>query len=321
MSELARPASGAMPVVQRRLTLWREMRRNWVAYAYIAPFFILFGIFGAFPILFSLVLSFQDWNGITPMQWAGLGNFIRLFQDRLFWLSLGNTLYIGIVAHVPMLIVALILAFIINSGLVRAKDFFRTAYFLPVITSSVAVALVFGTLYGVRFGLINWVLTTIGLPPIDWFGGRGEWIKPAIIILFIWRWLGWNMVIYLAGLQGIPHDLYEAAAIDGASLPQIFRLVTLPLLRPVILFTLVLSTIGAMTLFDEPYILVASTGNTANMGGTSNAGLSIAMYLYNQAFTLAHFGYASAMAYIVSAIIVVASVLNIRFLGSGRAEQ
>jgi ABC-type sugar transport system permease subunit len=291
------------------------MRRNWVAYAYISPFFILFAIFGAFPILFSLVLSFQDWNGISPMQWAGLQNFIRLFQDRLFWLALGNTLYIGIVAHVPMLIIALILAFIINSGLVRYKDFFRTAYFLPVITSSVAVALVFGTLYGVHFGLINWVLAEIGLKPIDWWGGRGEWIKPAIIILFVWRWLGWNMVIYLAGLQGIPGDLYEAAAIDGASLPQIFRLITLPLLRPVILFTIVLSTIGAMTLFDEPYILVGV------MGGTSNAGLSIAMYLYNHGFNLAHFGYASAMAYVVSAIIVVASVLNIRFLGSGRAEQ
>ncbi len=315
MTELPRPATGAMAIPRAHPTLWREIRRNWVAYAYISPFFILFAIFGAFPILFSLVLSFQDWNGISPMQWAGLQNFIRLFQDRLFWLALGNTLYIGIVAHVPMLIVALVLAFIINSGLVRYKDFFRTAYFLPVITSSVAVALVFGTLYGVRFGLINWVLTEIGLKPIDWWGGRGEWIKPAIIILFVWRWLGWNMVIYLAGLQGIPHDLYEAAAIDGASLPQIFRLITLPLLQPVILFTIVLSTIGAMTLFDEPYILVGV------MGGTSNAGLSIAMYLYNHGFNLAHFGYASAMAYVVSAIIVVASVLNIRFLGSGRAEQ
>ncbi len=291
------------------------MRRNWVAYAYIAPFFALFAIFGAFPVLFSLFLSLQDWNGISAMQWAGLRNFSRVFGDRLFWLALKNTLYIGVVAHVPMLIGALVLAFIINSALVRRKDFFRTAYFLPVITSSVAVALVFSTLYGVRFGLINWVLVQIGLQPIDWWGGAGQWIKPAIIFLFIWRWLGWNMVIYLAGLQGISVDVYEAAAIDGANLRQIFWLITLPLLRPVILFTVVLSTIGAMTLFDEPFILVGV------LGGTGYAGMTIAMYLYNHAFNLAHFGLASAMAYVVSAVIVVASVLNMRFFGRGRGEQ
>lgn len=315
MQEVATRSGERLRARRGEASLWREIRRNWVAYVYISPFYILFFIFGAFPILFSLYLSFHQWNGISPMQWIGLENYVRLFQDRLFWLALKNTLYIGIIAHIPMLIGALILAFIINSPLVRYKDFYRTAYFLPVVTSSVAVALVFGTLYGVRFGLINWVLTELGLKPIDWWGGRGEWIKPAIIILFIWRWLGWNMVIYLAGLQGIPSDLYEAAAIDGASLPQIFRYVTLPLLRPVILFTVVLSTIGAMTLFDEPFILVGVTG------GTSNAGLTIAMYLYNRGFNFAHFGYASAMAYVVSAIIIVASALNIRFFGHGRAIE
>lgn len=315
MQEAATRPREAFRIRPRPLTLWHEIRRNWVAYVYISPFYILFLIFGAFPILFSFYLSFQQWNGISPMQWVGLENYVRLFQDRLFWLALKNTLWIGIVAHIPMLIGALILAFIINSPLVRYKDFYRTAYFLPVVTSSVAVALVFGTLYGVRFGLINWVLTELGLKPIDWWGGKGEWIKPAIIILFIWRWLGWNMVIYLAGLQGIPGDLYEAAAIDGASLPQIFWHITLPLLRPVILFTVVLSTIGAMTLFDEPFILVGVTG------GTSNAGLTIAMYLYNRGFNFAHFGYASAMAYVVSAIIIVASALNIRFFGRERAIE
>ncbi|HEY65480.1 MAG TPA: sugar ABC transporter permease [Caldilineae bacterium] len=315
MSELTRSEAQRVLSSRKESTLWREIQRNWVAYVYISPFFILFAIFGAFPILFSFYLSFHRWNGISPMQWVGLENYVRLFQDKLFWLSLKNTIYIGIVAHVPMLIGALILAFIINSPLVRHKDFYRTTYFLPIVTSSVAVALIFGSLYGVRFGLINWLLTGIGLEPIDWWGGKGQWIKPAIIILFIWRWLGWNMVIYLAGLQGIPNDLYEAAAIDGANLPQIFRYVTLPLLRPVILFTIVLSTIGAMTLFDEPFILVGVTG------GTSHAGLTIAMYLYNRGFNFAHFGYASAMAYVVSAVIIVASALNIRFFGHGRVEQ
>jgi ABC-type sugar transport system permease subunit len=319
MSELAQRATPTVSIPHRRATLWREIQRNWVAYVYISPFYILFAIFGAFPILFSLFLSFQQWNGISPMQWVGLENYIRLFQDRLFWLAMWNTVVIGVVAHIPMLGGALILAFIINSPLVRHKDFFRTAYFLPIITSSAAVALIFSTLYGVRFGLINWLLTEIGLQPIDWWGGSGAWIKPAIIIVFIWRWLGWNMVIYLAGLQGIPHDLYEAAAIDGASLPQIFWHVTLPLLRPVILFTLVLSTVGAMTIFDEVFLLLPNT--MALTGGTSNAGLTLALYLYNRGFNLAHFGYASAMAYVVSAIIVVVSVFNIRFFGKERVEQ
>lgn len=292
-----------------RPSLWREMARNWVAYAYISPFFILFAIFGAFPIVFSLYLSFQRWNGIGPMRWIGLENYTLLLEDRLFWLALWNTIFIGIVAHVPMLLGALILAFIINSALVRAKEFYRTAYFLPIVTSPVAVALIFSTLYGVRFGLINWILKEFGLPVIDWWGGTGFWIKPAIIILFIWRWLGWNMIIYLAGLQGINPELYEVAAIDGASIPRIFWHITLPLLRPVILFTLILSTIGAMTIFDEPYLLVGQTG------GTNNAGLTIAMYLYNRGFNYAHFGYASAMAYVVSAIIVAVSVFNIRIFG------
>lgn len=319
MSELVQPANQVVSIPRRHSSLWQEIRRNWVAYVYISPFYILFAIFGAFPILFSLFLSFQQWNGISPMQWIGLQNYIRLFQDRLFWLALWNTVVIGVVAHIPMLSAALVLAFIINSSLVRHKDFFRTAYFLPIITSSAAVALIFGTLYGVRFGLINWILTEIGLQPIDWWGGSGAAIKPAIIIVFIWRWLGWNMVIYLAGLQGIPNDLYEAAAIDGASLPQIFWHVTLPLLRPVILFTLVLSTVGAMTIFDEVFLLLPST--VALTGGTSNAGLTLALYLYNRGFNLAHFGYASAMAYVVSAIIVVISVLNIRFVGRNQVEQ
>jgi len=312
---MGQTTASAMPLsASRRTTLWREIRRNWVAYVYISPFFILFAIFGAFPIFFSFVLSFHRWNAITPPQWVGLDNYVRLFQDRLFWLAMWNTIFIGVIAHIPILGGAMVLAFIINSAAVRFKHFYRSAYFLPVVTSPVAVSLIFSTLYGVRFGLINWVLVTLGLPPIDWWGGNGEWIKPAIIILFIWRWLGWNMIIYLAGLQGINPELYEVAAIDGANLRQIFFKITLPLMQPIILFTLVLSTVGAMTIFDEPYLLVGTTG------GTNNAGLTITMYLYDRGFRFAHLGYASAMAYVVSAVIVFVSVLNIRFFGRSRTE-
>lgn len=295
-------------------SLGYEIRRNWVAYAYISPFYILFAVFGAFPIIFSLYLSFQQWNGIGPIQWVGLDNYTQLFGDRLFWLSLWNTVFIGVIAHIPILMGALVLAYIVNSTLIRRKDFYRAAFFLPVVTSPVAVALVFATLYGVRFGLINWVLTSVGLSPIDWWGGTGQWIKPAIILMFIWRWLGWNMVIYLAGMQGINPELYEVAAMDGANMRQVFFRITLPLMQPIILYTLVLSTVGAMTIFDEPYMLVGITG------GANNAGLTTALYLYNNAFQFAHFGYASAMAYVVSAIIVIVSVFNIRVFGRSQTE-
>jgi cellobiose transport system permease protein len=317
----ALPRVAVVPVPKTRSSLWHEVRRNWVAYAYISPFYILFAIFGAFPLVYALYLSFTRWNGISPIQWIGLENYQFMLQDQLFWTALKNTVFIAVVAHVPMMSAALALAFVVNSKLVPFKDLFRTAYFLPIVTSSVAVSLVFTTLYGFRYGLINWVLTSSGLPAIDWWGGSGAWIKPAIIILFIWRWLGWNMVIYLAGLQSIPEEFNEAAQVDGANLRQIFWTITLPLMRPVILFTLVLSTIGGMTIFEEPYILLLQTAPTMGAsGGTNNAGLTLATYLYNQGFTLAHFGYAAAIAYVVSFIIVGVSWVNFRWLGRRRGD-
>lgn len=292
-------------------SLWHEMKKNWVAYVYISPFYMLFAIFGAFPILFSFFLSFQQWRGNGPMEFVGLTNYTRLFQDRLFWVSFSNTAIIWIAVHVPMLILALILAFVLNSGFVKFKETFKTLYFTPMVTSSVAVALVFTTMYGVRYGFINFILRSVGFPRIDWWGGAGFWIKPAIILLIMWRWTGWNMVIYLAGLQGIDQELYEAARVDGANYPQIFWHITLPLIRPVILFTVILSFIGGITIFDEPFLLTTNQG----LGGVNNAGLTLAMYLYNQGFVNGHLGYAASLAYVICAIIVILSVLNMKFFG------
>jgi len=294
---------------ERLKNLMKEINRNRVAYIYISPFYILFLLFGAFPIIYAFFISFNQWDGLDKMRFIGLENYGRLLSDPTFWKSVYNTLYIGIIAHVPMLLGALILAFVINSGVIRFKDVFRTIYFLPVVTSSVAVSIVFLTIFGVRAGLVNYVLKIIGLTPIDWWGGFGFWVKPAIIILFIWKWLGWNMVIYLAGLQGIPRELYESADIDGASMPKIFMHITLPLLKPVILFTLINSTIGALTIFDEPYMMVGT------IGGTNLSGLTLMVYLYREAFEYVHFGYASSIAYVISIFIVLISVINIRFFG------
>jgi len=291
---------------------WHEIKKNWVAYLYISPFYILFAIFGAFPILFSFYLSFHRWRGNGPMEFRGLANYSFLIHDRLFWISLWNTVVIWVAAHIPILLLALVLAFILNSGIVKFRRTFETVYFTPMVTSSVAVAFVFMTMYGVRFGLINFGLKSIGLPAINWWGGTGFWIKPAIIILFVWRWTGWNMVIYLAGLQGIDPELYDAAKIDGAGLSQIFWYITLPLLKPVILFTLVLSFVGGITIFDEPYLL---TWHQASLGGTNHAGLTMALYLYNQGFVRGHLGYASAIAYAICAIILVLSIVNLKLFG------
>lgn len=302
-----------------RPRIWHRVNRNWVAYVYIAPFYILFCVFGGFPIVFSLLLSFSEWRGTGSLRWVGFSNYQRLAGDRLFVLSLKNTLLIGLGAHLPMLLAALGLALLVNSPLVPYKELFRTAYFMPIVTSAVAVSLVFSILYGHRYGLINWLLGRIGLGPINWFGGRGEWIKPAIIVLLVWRWVGWNMVIYLAGLQSISPELSEAAALDGANLAREFWHIRIPLLRPVILFTAVMSAIGTMSLFDEPFILIGGmSASDARMGGTSNAGLTVAMYIYNRAFNVADFGYASSMAYVVSAFIVLASALAYRLLGQSR---
>jgi ABC-type sugar transport system permease subunit len=290
-----------------RDSLWYQVKKNWLAYLYISPFYILFVVFGLFPILFSFFLSFNSWDGIGKMQWVGLSNYVALLKDRLFWRALINTLvYIGLITHIIMLSLALIIAFLINSEIVRYKDFFKIAYFAPNITSSVAVSIIFLTLYGVQYGLINYILQSIGLKPIDWWGGTGFWVKPAIMILFIWRWLGWNVVIYLAGLQSIPTELYDAAKVDGASLFQVFRHITIPLLRPVILFSVILSIIGTITTFDEPYMLVGS------MGGTNNAGLTLGLYLYLTGFEWGKFGYASALSYLMFILIVIISIINWR---------
>jgi ABC-type sugar transport system permease subunit len=185
-----------------------------------------------------------------------------------------------------------------------------------MVTSTVAVAFVFMTMYGERFGLINFFLKTVGLPAIDWWGGTGFWIKPAIIILFIWRWTGWNMVIYFAGLQGIDPELYDAAKIDGASYPQLFRYIALPLLKPIILFSLILSFVGGITIFDEPYLLTWMRV----LGGTNYAGLTMSFYLYNEGFTRGHLGYASALAYVICAIIIFLSAINMKLFSKGPGE-
>lgn len=285
-----------------------------VAYVYIAPFFILFTIFNLFPMAYGFFLSFFRWDGLSAMHFNGLNNYINLFKDILFWKALKNTLFIGIIAHIPILLGGLVLAYILNSKLVKGQNIFKTIYFMPMVTSSVAITIIFQNLFGYNYGLINWFLSLFGEPPVNWLGGDGSLIKVAVIVMFAWKWVGWNMVIYLAGMQGISNDIYEAAAIDGANHPQIVFRILIPLLKPIILFTLIQSTIGMFNLFTEPFVLTGSSWT----GGTNNGGLTLMIYLLNKApqgGTL--YGYASAVAYVITMMIVIISV----FLNTVMADR
>src|ERR687886_100997 len=291
---------------------WYEMRRNIWPYIFISPFFILFAIFGLFPYLYAFALSFADWDGISPIKWVGLANYQQLLTDPVWWQSLYNSVWLLVVTSLN-LVIALVLAFILNSGLVRFKEVYRTAFFTPIVASSVAVSMVFVSLFGLNYGLLNWVLSLVGIPPIDWLG-TAIWVKPAIALVVIWRYFGWNTVIYLAGLQSIPTELYEAARVDGARWRDVFLHITLPLLRPVITFTVILSIIGALQLFEEPAMLTGGPFSNS-LGGPNQAGLTVVLNLYQTAFSFTQFGYAAAMSVALFLVIVVFSYFYNRLLG------
>jgi cellobiose transport system permease protein len=290
--------------------LWHEIVKNRAVYAFISPFFILFAIFGMFPVFFSFYLAFHSWNGLGAMEFTGLDNFAYLLTDQNFWRSIYNTLVIWVISTIPMLFFALIIAFLLHSSFSKLKDFYRISYFLPNVTSIVAVAIIFGTLFGNSYGFLNYVITTIGLDPIQWLNSP-FWIKVAIASMVIWRWMGYNAIIYLAGLQAIPHVLYEAARIDGANTRQMFFNITIPLLKPVILFTVMMSTIGGMQIFAEPQILIGDAG------GPGGGGMTIVLYLYNQAFIKNFFGYGSTVAWGLFIIIALFSILNWKIVNRG----
>jgi cellobiose transport system permease protein len=283
---------------------FNEKRKETLAgYLYISPFFLLFAIFGIFPIGFSFYLAFQKWNGLGEMQYVGFQNFSFIFEDPIFWKSIYNTFIMALMGSVPQLIVAFILAFALNSALLRFRGFFRVSFFMPNVTSIVAVAIVFGTLFtNSEAGLVNSVISFIGLPPVNW--GASEWgVKIAISSMVFWRWVGYNTIIYLAGLQSIPGELYEAAKIDGANLRQQIFHITIPMLKPVIIFTIFLSTIGSLQLFTEPLVFLGRN--------VREEGITMVIYLYREAFVNNAFGTASASAIILFIIIILVSIINL----------
>ena len=282
---------------------------RWAPYVFISPFLVLFAVFGVFPLLFSLYLAFQSWDptgGLQAMEYVGLVNFAFALEDEWFWKALGNTAWLALVSGAPQHFVAIPLAVFIHSTFKRLRDGVVGAYFLPYITSSVAIAIMFSSLFSTDFGLVNAGLHALfGTENINWLG-RPEYLKPAIAVIVFWRYLGFNVVLYLAALQTIPKDLYEAATMDGAGRLQQFWCITLPGLRPMIFFGITLSVIGGLQLFEEPFIL------TGGRGGADQSGMTSAVYLYRMAFDFNDFGGASAMSWLLFIVVAVLTWLTNR---------
>jgi multiple sugar transport system permease protein len=287
-------------------------RQDLVGWSFAAPFVILFGIFLALPILAALVLSFTSF-GLRDLQnpigtsFVGVQNYTNLFSDPKFWKSLGNTVYFVVVGVPLTLALGLLIANALSRGITRFRTAFRVGYYLPVITSIVAIAVVWRFLLNPDVGLINVLLRNIGINGPAWLGNPAL-AMPSIIVMAVWRNVGFAMVVFVAGLQAIPAMLYEAASIDGAGRWQAFRYVTLPMLRPTILFMLVITTIGYLQLFEEPFVMTR--------GGPLDATLSVTMYMYQQGFSFFHQGYASAIAYVLFVIVAIVAFLQFRFLRS-----
>ena len=287
-----------------------KTRKRWLTpksapYIFIAPAFVLMLIFTVYPVISSFILSFQEVRGVEKT-FVGLANYSRLIHDPVFYKSLLNTFQLLIIQVPIMVSLALLIAVGLHSSMVKAKAFFRIAYFMPAITALVAASIVFMILLDEHFGLVNYFLSFLGVDKIKWLTSP-FWAKVSVILVMTWRWTGYNMVIILAGLQNIPSDLYEAASIDGAGKVKQFFLITIPQLKPVFIFTVVMSTIGTLQLFDEPFILTA--------GGPNNATMTITLYLYQTGFKYFEFGYASAIAYVLVLITAVISWIQMKLVG------
>lgn len=282
---------------------WSRLKSTLNAYLYLVPTIVGLLVFSLGAIVASFYISFNNWQLVLPPVWVGLKNYTTLLQMPEFWQVLRNTVYYT-VGYVPLAVtLPLFMALLVNQKL-RGITFFRTTYFLPVVTSGVAIALVWGWMYNPSFGVINYLLETLfGIEGPRWLADP-KWAMPSLIIIGVWQSVGYNMVIYLAGLQGIPQELYEAARIDGASRTRLFWHITVPLITPTAFFILVLSIIGSFQVWTITYLLT--------QGGPANSTLTLAYYIYQQGFEWFHMGFAAALAYVLFAIVFVVTMIQFR---------
>jgi len=290
-------------MAQRRGKLARAEART--GYLYTSPFFLIFAVFGLFPIVYTVWVAFHQWDPFTTPTFIGLDNFVALSDDPRLWIAIRNTISIWVISTVPQLLMALLLAWMLNHSRIRGNTFWRSLILVPNITSVVAVAVVFGQLFGRDYGMINWLLTVLGFSPIDWVNGT---LSSHILISFmvIWRWTGYNALIYLAAMQAVPDELYEAAEVDGASKFRQFISITIPQIRPTLIFTVIVSTIGGLQIFAEPLIL----DGQGYGGGVSRQFSTVTLFMFEQGFSRFEYGYASAIAIVLSTIVLIFSIIN-----------
>ena len=278
------------------------MRPRYAPYFFLAPFFTLFGVFMVYPLFDSIRLSTYSVRGMRNQTFVGLENIERLIADPLFWTALWNTAYFAAGSLLLQLPVALALALLLSNARLKGRNLFRLSFFSPVLISGVFIAVIFYLLYDRRYGLVNRLLGS----EIQWLQDP-DLVMPALVLAGVWRWAGFNMVYFLAGLQSIRQELYEAAAVDGAGPWQSFVHVTIPALKPVIAFVVITSMIGSFQLFDLPYVLTE--------GGPGNASMTMVMYLYKHGFEFINLGYAATIGWALAVIIGVISIIQVRFFG------
>jgi len=273
-------------------------------YVSVAPFFLIFLIFSVFPVLFSAYLGFNRWDGFDEPKFIGLENYVRALRDPVFQKAIGNTLYLWFWSTLLTVGLALALAVLVNEYVVGAKSYFRVVFLMPLLVAPSIAAIILRVFFTSNGGLVNLVSGAISGTPsyFDWLGSE-VWIKPLVTLLVIWRWTGWHMIIFLAGLQSIPRDVYEAARMDGVGRWAIFSRVTVPLLVPALSFSIITATLGGLQMFDEPYVL------TQGLGGTNNSATTLGMYLYATAFTQFNFGLGSAVSWYIFAAVVALTIL------------
>jgi multiple sugar transport system permease protein len=282
-------------------------RRRWTGWAFVAPALGLIAVFFVLPTLAALVLSFTDFDVYTVadprrLRAVGFANYEGLVADPRFWTALRNTIWFVAVAGPASIAVSLAAALALNARLLRGRAIFRTILFLPVVTTLVAVAVVWRYLYHPRSGLLNQLLAAVGVDPIDWLGDPA-WALPALALMAVWKNFGFNMLVFLAGLQAIPERLFEAARLDGAGRWGEFRYVALPMLAPTFVFVGVITTIGYLQLFAEPYVMT--------QGGPADSTLSVVLLMYEEGFRWWNLGYGAAVAFVLFAIILTVSLLQL----------
>jgi multiple sugar transport system permease protein len=280
-----------------------------VAYLFLAPAMTAIVVFFFLPVLAALLMSFTDFDiyslgDISRARFVGFKNYLNIFQNPLFWQAIRNTAYFVVVGVPLSVTISLLAALGIQSKLVRFKSLFRLSYFIPVVATLVAVAVIWRFIYHPRFGILNYLLAWFGIQPIDWLGNP-KWAMPALIIMAVWKGFGYNMIIFIAGLQNIPESLYEAANLDGANAWQTFRHVTLPMLTQTTGFITLTSLISYCQFFAEPYIMTD--------GGPLNSTLSIVLLMYREGFKYWRMGYSAALAFILFGIILIVTLIQMRF--------